>query len=91
MLRPDAGQADHHATIRAIHEKTAFWSLLAFDLTKFGKTLPDQVKAGLISLAGFAVRHGQAVIAGPATPDPLIGINLNVMRGLRGEGQHELS
>lgn len=86
MLRQDAGQADHHAAIRAIPEKTAFWSLRARDLRECGKTLPDQVTAGLIALAGFAVRHGQAVIAGHATPDPLIGITPNVMRGLAGRG-----
>jgi flagellar protein FlaF len=40
----------------------------------------------LLSLAGFSIRHGQAVMAGNATTEPLVDINLSVMRGLRGAG-----
>ncbi|WP_410219197.1 flagellar biosynthesis regulator FlaF [Paracoccus sp. (in: a-proteobacteria)] len=86
MLRQSGRQADNRETIQAVHKNTELWSLLAFDLAEPGNALPSQVKAGLISLAGFAVRHGQAVMAGNATTDPLIDINLSVMRGLRGEG-----
>ena len=87
MLRQSARQADNNETIQAVHKNTELWSALAFDLVEPGNALPDHVKAGLISLAGFAVRHGQAVMAGSATTDPLIDINLSVMRGLRGEGE----
>ena len=85
MLRQSARQADNNETIQAVHKNTELWSVLAFDLAQSGNGLPDEVKAGLISLAGFAVRHGQAVMSGNATTDPLIDINLSVMRGLRGE------
>lgn len=85
MLRQSARQADNSETIQAVHKNTELWSLLAYDLAQPGNALPDHVKAGLISLAGFAVRHGQAVMAGSAITDPLIDINLSVMRGLRGE------
>ncbi|TNH37530.1 flagellar biosynthesis regulator FlaF [Paracoccus haeundaensis] len=85
MLRQSARKADNNETIQAVHKNTELWSILAFDLVQPDNGLPDHVKAGLISLAGFAVRHGQAVIAGNATTDPLIDINLSIMRGLRGE------
>ena len=86
MLRQSAYQADNISTIQAVQKNTELWSILAFDLAEPGNSLPDNVKAGLISLAGFAVRHGQAVMAGTAAIDTLIDINLSVMRGLRGEG-----
>lgn len=87
MLRQAARQADNNETIQAVHKNTELWTLLAFDLAEPGNSLPDHVKAGLISLAGFSVRHGQAVMAGKATSDVLIDINLSVMRGLRSEGE----
>ena len=85
MLRQAARKADNNETIQAVHKNTELWSLLAYDLVEPGNALPDQVKAGMISLAGFVVRHGHAVLAGNATTEPLIDINLNIMRGLRGE------
>lgn len=86
MLRQAPRMADNTNTIDAVHKNSELWTLLALDLADPGNGLPDQVKAGLISLAGFAIRHGQAVMAGTAKTDSLIDINMTVMRGLRGEG-----
>jgi flagellar biosynthesis activator protein FlaF len=85
MLRQSARRADNADTIMAVHKNSELWTLLAADLADPGNGLPDETKAGLISLAGFAIRHGQAVMAGSALTDALIDINLTVMRGLRGE------
>ena len=86
MLRQAPRQTDNQDTILAVHTNTELWTLLAFDLAEPGNGLPDTTKAGLMSLAGFAIRHGHAVMAGEAATDPLIDINMTVMRGLRGEG-----
>ncbi|MDO5647421.1 flagellar biosynthesis regulator FlaF [Paracoccus sp. (in: a-proteobacteria)] len=78
-------QADGPNAIQAVHKNNELWTLLATDLATPGNALPDDVKAGLLSLAGFAIRHGHAVLRGEAPVDPLIDINLTVMKGLRGE------
>ena len=85
MLRQAPRKADNPETIQAVYKNNELWTLLAIDLAEPGNALPDETKAGLISLAGFAIRHGQAVIAGTAATDPLIDINMTVMRGLRGD------
>lgn len=85
MLRqagPDCRSPD--ATM-AIHKNNELWTILASDLAHPGNSLPDEVKAGLLSLAGFVLRHGQAVLGGGGSLQPLVDINLAVMRGLRGE------
>ncbi|WP_157994817.1 flagellar biosynthesis regulator FlaF [Paracoccus tegillarcae] len=69
----------------AINKNTELWSILATDLAQPGNSLADEIKAGLISLAGFAIRHGLAVLNSGAKLDPLIDVNVAVMKGLRGE------
>lgn len=61
------------------------WTVLAGDLAEEDNTLPPELRAGLLSLAIFSLRHGRAVMAQGASPQPLIDINLHVMKGLRGE------
>lgn len=62
------------------------WSVMLADLSDPENALPDEVKAGLISLGIFSLKHGYRVMNGEADVTPLIDINLSVMRGLRGEG-----
>lgn len=84
MLR-QADACDHGAErIGAVHKNNELWTILAADLADPGNALPDEVKAGLLSLAGFSIRHGHAVMAGTATTEALIDINISVMKGLRG-------
>lgn len=85
MLRQSAPDGRSTEAILAIHKNNELWTILATDLADSGNALPDDVKAGLLSLAGFALRHGHAVLSGEATTEALIDINLSVMKGLRGE------
>jgi flagellar biosynthesis activator protein FlaF len=71
--------------IQAVHLNNELWTALAADLAAPGNALPDEVKAGLLSLAGFSIRRGHACLQGEATTDALIDINLSIMKGLRGE------
>lgn len=73
------------ATVQAIHKNSELWSILATDLAQPDNTLPDETKAGLISLAGFAIRQGFSVLNNVGTIDSLIEVNVAIMKGLRGE------
>lgn len=85
MLR-QAHEAGHgHDLIAAVDKNNQLWTLLASDLADSGNKLPDQVRAGLLSLAGFALRHGHLALSGKVSVEPLIDINMAVMRGLRQE------
>ena len=71
--------------IAAVDKNNQLWTILASDLADPGNKLPDQVRAGLLSLAGFALRHGHQALAGKVGIAPLIDINMAMMRGLRQE------
>ncbi|GGF61329.1 flagellar biosynthesis regulatory protein FlaF [Paracoccus acridae] len=71
--------------IAAVDKNNQLWTILASDLADPGNTLPDQVRAGLLSLAGFSLRHGHQALAGKVSLAPLIDINMAMMRGLRQE------
>lgn len=68
----------------AVHMNTQLWSALATDLALPDNALPDALKAQLLSLALFSVRHGFRVAAGDADLSALIEVNTSIMAGLRG-------
>lgn len=70
--------------VMAIHRNNELWTTLATDLAQPGNQLPAETRAGLISLAGFAIRQGHAVLNGTGDIDPLIDVNVAIMKGLRG-------
>ncbi|MDS9466068.1 flagellar biosynthesis regulator FlaF [Paracoccus sp. MBLB3053] len=84
MLRLAPRNCDCCETIAAVGKNNELWSLLATDLADPGNGLPDEIRAGLLALAFFSLRHGRTVLAGAATTDVLIDINMTVMKGLRG-------
>ena len=55
MLQNARDHGDQFAIIRAVHTNTELWTALAADLASPGNALPDQLKAGLISLAIFSI------------------------------------
>lgn len=71
--------------IAAVHKNNELWTILAADLASPGNALPDEVKAGLLSLAAFSLRQGHQALAGSAQVDPLVDVNIALMRGLRHE------
>lgn len=76
---------NRNEAIRAAHANNELWIALASDLASPGNMLPDQLKASLISLAAFSVKHGKRVFSDSASLAPLLDINLHIMKGLRGE------
>lgn len=84
-MRNAAGGTDAQEIIRAVHRNTELWTILATDLAQAGNALADELKARLLSLAQFSIRHGHAVLNGAANIDVLVDINIAIMKGLRGE------
>ncbi|SDD90702.1 flagellar protein FlaF [Paracoccus isoporae] len=79
--RPVRDQAEF---MQALHDNDRFWSQIAADLAGDGNRLPETLRAGLISLAGFVLGHSAALRRGEGEPQPLIDINRAVIRGLSG-------
>ncbi len=81
-LREDAPFAE---LAGALHENTRLWTALAADLARPDNALPEALRAQLLSLAIFSVKHGQRVLAREAAAEVLVEINTAVMGGLRGQ------
>lgn len=71
---------------QAIVHNSQLWTELAADLASDANELPADLKARLLSLAMYSIRHGNRVISGSGAVAPLIDINLNIMKGLRARG-----
>ncbi|CAM3226021.1 flagellar protein FlaF [Paracoccus aminovorans] len=78
---------DLRAMIEGAHANNQLWTILAADLTHPANTLPEAIKAGLLSLAIFSIKQGHRVLSENASAEALIDINLKIMKGLRGEAQ----
>ena len=87
LLQNAVDSGDRLAEIRAAHSNNELWIALAADLASPGNALPDKLKASLISLAMFSIRHGRKVLNENASVGPLLEINMRIMKGLRGEVQ----
>lgn len=72
------------ALARAIHDNNQLWSALMADLAAEGNELPEELKANLISLGGFSLRHGAKVLSGDAEVTELVELNRSISAGLRG-------
>lgn len=85
LLRAAQGNQPDAALIYAVYQNDELWTTLAADLADKNNLLPDDVKAGLITLSIFSLKHGRKVVQGAAEVSDLIEVNLSVMKGLRGE------
>ena len=70
----------------AIHDNRRLWTLLAADVADPANPLPQDIRARLVYLAEFTRVHSGKVLRDGAKVDPLIDINMAVMRGLAGDG-----
>ena len=74
---------DFAARMLALYENEKFWRQIAVDLAGDGNRLPDGLRASMISIAGFVISHSAKIRAGQASVQPLLDINLSIIRGLR--------
>ena len=79
------GPGAHPELVAALDENGRLWTVFAEDLATPGNAFPDTLRAGLLSLASFALQHTSKVLRQQAEIGPLIDINTSVMRGLRGQ------
>ena len=70
------------ALISAGEENRRLWTTLAIDLANPQNQCSDELRAGLISLAAFVQGHSRSVISGTASPQILVEINRNIIKGL---------
>ncbi len=81
------GSSDFPTLARALHENRRLWMTLTKALVDDSNALPDDLRAGLLSLADFTMRHTSAVLSGNGDVRPLLEINIAVMKGLRAQQQ----
>lgn len=68
--------------VEAVHLNRKLWRVLATDAADNANLLPDELRAGIISLYEFVKTHSSAVLQRNVGPQTLIEINASVMRGL---------
>ena len=66
----------------AIEWNRRMWTALEIDLASDANSLPDALKAQLISGAMWVERHSAMALRGEGEVDPLITVNRSVMEGL---------
>ncbi len=69
--------------VHALHENRRLWSVLATDVSDTDNALPDELRARIFYLAEFTEHHSSQVLGNKAEVEPLLEINMAVLRGLR--------
>ena len=69
----------------AVDWNRRLWLSLQMDLVSPENRLPDEPKAGLVSLSIWVDKHSRQVLRGEAGIAPLINVNRTIMEGLLSE------
>ena len=77
-----AGRHDAVRLIDVLDWNRRVWSALASDCASEGNSLPDSVRAGIISLAIWVSRYSSSVVQEGESLEPLIDVNKDIMAGL---------
>lgn len=85
LLQNALEKGDRLAEIKAVHTNTELWIAFATDISSTENKLPHKLKIDLLSLAVFSIRHGHNVLSKNASIEPLLDINRQIMKGLRGK------
>jgi flagellar protein FlaF len=83
MAAAEADANDAQTRMFALDWNRRLWSALSMDCSSPGNTLPDGVRAQIISLSLWVNRHSSAVMRQEETFQPLIDVNRSIMQGLR--------
>ena len=75
-------KSDISTRIDAIDWNRRLWSAMARDCAEPGNRLPQEVRAGIISLSLFVGRHSSEVMRGDDDFETLIEINKIIMQAL---------
>jgi flagellar protein FlaF len=69
----------------ALSENQEFWAALRYDLAEPANTMPDTLKASLISIGLWVDRQTSSLMAGQGRLVGLIEVNTNIAAGLSGQ------
>lgn len=75
--------ADYGGFVQALHENRRLWSVLATGVADTDNALPNDLRARIFYLAEFTEQHSSQVLGNKAAIEPLLEINMAVLRGLR--------
>ncbi|MGB3688050.1 MAG: flagellar biosynthesis regulator FlaF [Jannaschia helgolandensis] len=70
------------ARVSALHDNRRLWQAAAIACADDTNMMPAELRASLISLAGFVDRHTSEVLNGSARPSVLCEINRRIASGL---------
>lgn len=79
LQKPD----DAKAYAIAVLENQSFWSRLKINVLNANTSMPAEMRAHFIELAGWVERQSLAATTGQASLDDLIAVNQQIMEGLR--------
>lgn len=82
MQASEADKTDLATRIDALDWNRRVWTNLAADCASQENQLPDQIRAGIISLSIFVSKHTSVVMRGQDDFETLIDINKTIMQGL---------
>ena len=71
--------------MEALHWNRQLWSALVIDCSQPNNTLPQPLRASIISLSLWVGRHTSAIMRKEEDLAPLIEINRMIMQGLGGQ------
>ncbi len=74
---------DFGGFVRALHDNRRLWSVLASGVSDSDNGLPNELRARIFYLAEFTEQHSSQVLGNKASIEPLLEINMAVLRGLR--------
>lgn len=78
-------------TIAALDWNRRMWSVFSSDCGTKGNGLPDQLRAGIVSLSIWVSKHSSLVMRGTENIDSLININKTIMEGLAEQAEIQAS
>ena len=82
MIRARDKSLSGGALMPVLHRNREMWNVLSTDCAAPGNGLPEDLRAGIVSLALWVDRFTSEVMAGRETIDDLVEINRAVMEGL---------
>lgn len=84
LIEAQKTAASGGALMEVIDWNRKIWQTLAFDCADQNNTLPENIRANIVSLSFFVTKYSTTVMRERAPLDPLISINRTIMEGLRG-------
>lgn len=71
----------------ALHENRRLWTFVAAAVADPANELPADLRARMLYLSEFTMHHSRKVLDRSESAEPLIEVNMAIMRGLRPQSQ----